>query len=187
MNFIDSSFIHGNNFSLGIGVIIEKDVIVGDDVYIGDYSKIMSGARIGNNVEIMDYVKFMPDVIIGNNCKFDDYVNISGYCKIGNNVEVKRCTMLGQGIIIEDDVSIASCVCTTRLKYPKIISEKEEKEEPVIIKTGSMIGSRSLLLAGVIVGEGAIVAAGALITKNCEPFGVYIGNSAKLKGYRNVK
>jgi UDP-2-acetamido-3-amino-2,3-dideoxy-glucuronate N-acetyltransferase len=176
-NFIHDSFKHGSNFNIGNFCVIKEDVVVGNNVTIGDYVKIMPGARIGDNVIIMDYVKFMPDTVIGNNCKIDDYVNTSGYVKIGNNVRIKRCSMIGQAVEIEDGAWIGSGVTTTRLKNP---IDKDCKEEWVFIKKGAMVGSKALLLAGTTIGEGAVISAGAIVSKDCVPYGVYIGVPAKL-------
>lgn len=166
-NFISEDFKSGTKFKIGRFCIIEKNCIV------------------GNNVELGDYVKLMPGTVIGDNCKLDDYVNTSGYVKIGNNVRIKRCSMIGQATEIEDDVWIGSCIKTTRIKYPSIISEKNQKEEWIHIKKGSMIGSDVLILAGVTIGEGAVIGAGAIISKDCEPYGVYRNEGAKLVRYRN--
>lgn len=177
---------YGANFTLGRFCFIDEDVVVGDNVTIGDYCKIMKGTRLGDNVTIMDYVKLMPGTKIGDNCKLDDYVNTSGYVDIGNNVRIKRCSMIGQAVKLEDDVWVGSCVSTTRIKYPKAVGKKEEKyEEWITVKKGAVIGSRALLLAGVTIGEGASIGAGALVTKDCEPWGVYVGHPATLRRYRD--
>jgi len=185
--YINDSAKIGSNFRFGRFVIIEEDVQVGMNVELGNFVRIMPGTRIGNNVTIMDYVKLMPGTIIGNNCKLDDYVNTSGYVEIGNNVRIKRCTMIGQAVRIEDDVWVGSGVTTTRIKYPKAIAEEKEREEWILLKRGCMVGSRALVLAGTTIGEGAVVAAGAIITKDCEPYGVYVGCPAKLTRYRSKK
>ena len=168
---------YGKNFKIGKYCIIKDDVVIGDNVTIGDYVKIMPGTRIGNGTLIMDYVKLMANTIIGNDCKLDDYVNTSGYVNIGNNVRIKRCSMIGQAVEIEDGAWIGSGVTTTRLKDPL---DKNCKEEWVYIKKGAMVGSKALLLAGVTIGEGALVAAGAVVAKDCVPNGLYIGFPAKL-------
>ena len=49
-----------------------------------------------------------------------------------------------------------------------------------------MIGSKSLLLAGVTIGEGSVIAAGAVVSKDCVPHGVYVGCPAKLTRVLNV-
>jgi UDP-2-acetamido-3-amino-2,3-dideoxy-glucuronate N-acetyltransferase len=183
--FIDDSAEIGSGFRFGRFIIIEEDVQIGMNVELGNFVRIMPGTRIGNNVTIMDYVKLMPGTIIGNNCKLDDYVNTSGYVEIGNNVRIKRGSMIGQAVRMEDDVWVGSHVTTTRIKYPKVIGEEQEKEEWIVLKKGCMVGSRALVLAGTTVGEGAVVAAGAIVTKDCEPYGVYIGCPAKLARYRS--
>jgi len=179
-NYIHESVKAGKNFRCGRFVMIEEDVEFGDNVQIGNFVRIMPGTRIGNDVFIMDYVKLMPKTHVGNNCKLDDYVNTSGYVEIGNNVRIKRCSMIGQATKIEDDAWIGSHITTTRIKYPKVIGEEQEAEEWIHLKKGCMIGSASLILAGTTVGEGAVVAAGAIVSRDCEPYGIYIGCPAKL-------
>ena len=186
-NRISKDLKHGVPFSIGRFCDVQYDVIMGSNVVIGDYTKIMPHTRIGDNVEIMDYVKLMPGTIIGNNCKLDDYVNTSGYVEIGNNVRIKRCSMIGQAVRIEDDVWIGSHVTTTRIKYPKVIQEEKEEEEWITLKKGCMIGSASIVLAGTTVGERAVIGAGSVVTKDCEPWGVYVGNPATFKRYRDKK
>ncbi|QYR20593.1 acyltransferase [Paenibacillus sp. sptzw28] len=51
--------------------------------------------------------------------------------------------------------------------------------KPIIIGDGSWIGARSIILQGVTVGEGCIIAAGSLVNKDCEPNGLYAGIPAK--------
>ena len=131
----------------------------------------------------MDFVKLMPKTVIGNDCKLDDYVKTSGYVQIGNKVRIKRCSMVGQAVRTEDNVWIGSGISTTRIKYVKPTGDEEKKEEWITLKEGCVIGSRALLLAGVTVGKGAIIAAGAIVSKDCEPNGVYIGSPAKLVRY----
>jgi len=159
----------------------------GKNCIIGCYTIICEDVLIGDNVRIGDFVKLMPGTEIGDNVRLDDYVNTSGYCHIGNNVVVKRGTMIGQATYIEDDVWFGSLVSTTRIRYPKIIVEEHEKEEWIRVKSGAMVGSRALLLAGITIGEGAVVGAGSVVTRDCEPYGIYIGHPAKLRRYRDVR
>jgi len=169
---------------VGIYTKIYENKNIGENVKIGDFCKIMNDVKIGNNVQIMDYVKLMPGTVVGNNVKLDDYVNTSGYVIIGNNVRIKRCTMIGQACEIENDVWIGSHVTTTRVKYPKVVGNEIRKEEWIRIKTGAVIGSHALILAGVTVGEYAMIGAGAIIAKDCKPYGIYAGERAKLIRHR---
>jgi acetyltransferase-like isoleucine patch superfamily enzyme len=177
---------HGKNFKAGEYNIIDDDVVFGDNVMVGNFCHIKSDTIVGNNTMIMDYVKLMPGTVIGDDCKIDDYVTTSGYVKIGNRVRIKRCSMIGQAVEIEDDVWVGSCVKTTRIKYPKVISEMKEKEEWIKICKGAMVGSGAIILAGVIIGEGAIIGAGAIIAKDCESYGIYRSSRAELVGHRKI-
>jgi len=175
---VDPSAKIGANFTFGHFVVIAADVVIGDNVTFGDYVKIEKGSIIGSGVSFGDYVKLMPLSRIGNNVKFDDYCNTSGYCSIGNNVVVKRQTMIGQATTIEDNVWLGSNVTTNRLKYP-VMDRSQEKEEGVLIKTGCMIGSKALILAGVTLAEGTWISSGGVVTKDTESGFVYLGNPAR--------
>ena len=56
---------------------------------------------------------------------------------------------------------------------------------PITICDGVWIGARAIILPGVTIGEGAVVAAGAVVTKDVEPFTVVGGNPAKFIKHRN--
>lgn len=65
----------------------------------------------------------------------------------------------------------------------KIGSEKKRAGDavgnPIYIEDGCWIGARSLILPGVTIGKGTIIAAGSIVTKNCEPNSLYAGIPAK--------
>jgi maltose O-acetyltransferase len=54
------------------------------------------------------------------------------------------------------------------------------KSAPVVIGNGCWIGARAIILPGVTIGEGSIVGAGAVVTKDCEPNSLYAGSPAHL-------
>jgi acetyltransferase-like isoleucine patch superfamily enzyme len=59
--------------------------------------------------------------------------------------------------------------------------------EPVVIKDYVFVGPRAIILPGVTIEKGAVVAAGAVVTKNVEAFSVVGGIPAKVIGERNLK
>lgn len=60
-----------------------------------------------------------------------------------------------------------------------IIGGGEEYTFPTLIKDGCWVGANVTIIPGVTIGEGCIIAAGAVVTKNCEPDGLYAGVPAK--------
>jgi maltose O-acetyltransferase len=56
---------------------------------------------------------------------------------------------------------------------------RDLKSAPIVIKSGTWIGARVIVLPGVTIGAGCIIAAGAVVTRNCEPNWLYAGVPAR--------
>jgi len=98
-NWVDSSFKHGENFKIGKGCVIESDVVVGDNVTIGNLVLLKSGTRFGNNVIFADYCK------------------TSGMCYVGNDVNVRTDTLIAKSLIVEDKVFIGGDFMPSHTKH----------------------------------------------------------------------
>ena len=97
------------------------------------------------------------------------HTNFGRHIKIGKNVFINRgCTFLDLGgIILEDDVLIGPQVSIITENHPIDPTKRKMLDlKPVVIKRNVWIGANATLLPGVTVGENAIVAAGAVVTKD---------------------
>ncbi|MGL5056657.1 MAG: CatB-related O-acetyltransferase [Fusobacteriaceae bacterium] len=106
-----------------------------------------------------------------------------------------------EGLEIGNFVSIAEGVkfilggnheVNTFTTYPFRVMILQEKIEawtkgPIVIKDDVWIGMDSLILSGVTIGQGAIIAAGSVITKDVVPYSIVGGNPAKVIKYRYSK
>ncbi|MCI6691142.1 MULTISPECIES: acyltransferase [unclassified Clostridium] len=130
-------------------------------------------SKIGRNVNIESGANFDSNITIGNN---------SG---IGINAFIQGPTYIGDHVLMGPDVQIY----TRNHKYDRIdipMYEQGESEiKPVTIGNDVWIGSRAIILPGVTIGDGAIIAAGAIVTKDVEPYAIVGGNPAKVIKYRN--
>lgn len=146
-----------------------------------------------------------PDVKLGNNVKIFGFVNLYGCSidddsKIGTFVEIqkgvsvgKRCkisshTFVCEGVTIEDEVFIGHGVMFTNDLYPRATTEQGGLQteadwhvRPTVIKRRASIGSGATLLCGVTVGEGAIVGAGSVVTRDVPPHTIVAGNPARVR------
>jgi len=70
-----------------------------------------------------------------------------------------------------------------------ILGEKKEawSKGPIIVEDDVWIGTRAMILSGVRIGQGAIIAAGAVVTKDVPPYSIVGGNPAKIIKYRFYK
>lgn len=166
--------------------------------------KTIIGLSVGNSTDnnAIITVKYpeKSKIEIGRDCLI--YGNISTETEtakiiIGNNVYIGRTTIFATiEIIIEDDVLISSdCLIqdtdnhnmSREIRKKDTIDAKVKQTQdwsvvnckPIKICAGSWIGAKCIILKGVTIGEGAIVGAGSVVTKDVAPYTVVAGNPAK--------
>ncbi|MGN7912514.1 acyltransferase [Enterobacter sp. 22466] len=139
----------------------------------------VQSTQIGEDTTIWQYSVILPGAVIGNECNICAHTFIENDVKIGNRVTVKSGVFLWDGINIEDDVFIGPCVAFTNDKHPRS-KQYPEKFLKTTIKKGASLGANATILPGIIVGEGAMVGAGAVVTRDVAPFTVVAGNPAKI-------
>ena len=144
--------------------------------------------KIGNNTHIRGHLlvlKYGGKITIGNNCFVGDGSRIwSGdLIKIGNNV------LISHNVNIMDTNSHEIDYVERSERYIDLIKNGQWEDKgsiitsPVIINDYVWISFNSIILRGVTIGKGAIIAAGSVVTKDVEEFTVVAGNPAKIVKY----
>jgi UDP-2-acetamido-3-amino-2,3-dideoxy-glucuronate N-acetyltransferase len=134
--------------------------------------------NIGESTNIWQFCVVLPNAIIGNNGNICSHCFIENDVIVGNNVTIKNGVFLWDGLRIEDDVFIGPNVTFSNDRYPKS-RNKQAIIEQIIIKKGASIGANATVLPGVIIGEYAMVGAGAVVTRDVKRKAVVKGNPAK--------
>lgn len=129
--------------------------------------------NIGNNTNIWQFCVVLPEAQIGDNCNICSHCFIENDVQIGNNVTVKCGVQIWDGITIEDNVFIGPNVTFCNDKYPKSKCYPKEFLK-TIVKKGASIGANATILPGITIGEGAMIGAGSVVTKDVAPNTVYI-------------
>lgn len=153
------------NYFVHESSIIDENVFIGEKTKIWHFSHIQSGAKIGCCCSLGQNVNISNNVIVGN------------YVKIQNNVSIY------EGVTIEDYVFCGpSCVFTNdltpRSRYPKNHNYKK-----TLIKHDATIGANSTIVCGHTIGEFAMIAAGAVVTKDVPAHALMAGNPARQIGW----
>lgn len=121
---------------------------------------------------------------VGGNCRIDYPKNIY----IGDDTMINDFTMLHASpnakIEIGNHCMISYYVCLRTLKHNYIdnkipMKHQGQQEESIVIGNDVWIGYGAQIMPGINVGDGAVIGAGAIVTKDCEPYGVYAGVPAK--------
>lgn len=151
------------------------------------------------DVKTFEYTKIigLENIEFGKHIIIDDFTLIYAkeIIKIGNYVHIASFTSISGGgeLVIGDLCAISSgCRILTGTDDFKehgfgnstIANEfRNVQTEKVSIEQFAIIGGNSVVLPGVVIGEGASVGAGSVVTKDLEPWGIYVGN--KKVGERN--
>ncbi len=151
-----------------------------------DYSRITADVKLGENVRIYAFVN-LYGCEIGDESRVGAFVEIQKGAHIGKRVKVSSHSFICEGVTVEDDVFIGHGVMFINDKYPRAstLDGKPQSEAdwgvvPTLIKKGASIGSNATILCGVTVGEGAIVGAGCVVTKDVPPKTIVAGVPAKV-------
>ena len=142
----------------------------------------------------------ISNTVFSKGVTIEDYVRIMGNpkIKIGENVYINCFTMISGDITVEDDVLISQFVNIWgrahrfMKKDMKIwdqygkhgITDQGYDIKPIIIKSGAWIGPHVTIFRGVTIGEGAVIGANSVVTKNIPDYAVCFGAPAKIIKYR---
>jgi acetyltransferase-like isoleucine patch superfamily enzyme len=148
--------------------------------------RIADDVKLGQGVVIVDFVN-LYGCEIGDETKIGTFVEIQRGAKIGKRVKVSSHTFICEGVEIEDHVFIGHSVTFINDRYPRAVTPDGELQTgadwtvvPTKVRRGASIGSGSTVLCGVEIGEGAIVGAGSVVTKDVPPHTIVAGNPARV-------
>jgi acetyltransferase-like isoleucine patch superfamily enzyme len=134
--------------------------------------------KIGVGTNIWQFCVVLPNATIGSNCNVCSHCLIENDVVVGNNVTIKSGVQIWDGINIENDVFVGPNVTFTNDKAPRS-KEYPERFLRTVIKHNASIGANATILPGITIGEYAMVGAGAVVTKNVNPYATVIGNPAR--------
>ena len=135
--------------------------------------------NIGKGTRIWAFSHILSDAVIGADCNICDHTFIENDVIIGDRVTIKCGVYLWDGIRIEDDVFIGPNATFTNDKFPRSKQYPAEFMK-TIISRGASIGANATILPGIKIGKGAMVAAGAVVTKDVPDRALVIGNPARI-------
>ncbi|MEY4273478.1 MAG: hypothetical protein RL638_426 [Bacteroidota bacterium] len=145
----------------------------------------LNHVEVGEGVKIYGFVNAYH-CKIGSGSKVGTFVEIQRGVEIGENCKISSHSFLCEGVKIEDNVFIGHNVTFVNDRYPRatnpdgsIQTDADWKLETTIVKKGASIGSSVTILCGVTIGEGALVGAGSVVTKDVPANTVVVGNPAK--------
>ena len=142
-------------------------------------SSDVQSKQIGEGTRVWQYVVILPRAVIGRDGNICSHCFIENKVVVGDRVTVKCGVQLWDGVTLEDDVFVGPNVTFTNDLQPRS-RNAAAKLLPTLVKKGASIGANATILPGLTIGEGSMVGAGAVVTKDLAVTGVYLGNPARL-------
>ncbi len=154
--------------------------------------QIADDVKLGRDVRIFGFVN-LYGCTIGDESKIGTFVEIQKGAVVGRRCKVSSHTFICEGVTLEDEVFVGHGVMFTNDLLPRatnasggLQTEADWTCLKTLVKRGASIGSGATVLGGIVIGERAIVGAGAVVTRDIPADAVVAGNPQKFSGnFRN--
>lgn len=150
---------------------------------VHESSYVDEDVEIGENTKIWHFCHIQKGARIGSNCSLGQNVNVSNNVKIGNEVKIQNNVSIYEGVEIEDGVFCGpSCVFTNDLTPRARFPKGHANYVKTVVKEGASIGANATIVCGHTVGKCAMVASGAVVTKDVPDYALVAGVPARVIG-----
>ncbi len=154
---------------------VHESAQIGARVHVWHLAQVRENAEVGDGTTIGRGAYVGVGVTVGSNCKLQNYALVYSPAVLGDGV------FIGPGAILAND------------RHPRAITAAGGQKgaddwtsEPVEVRRGASVGAGAILLPGVVVGEWAMVAAGAVVTGDVAPYALVGGVPARRLGWVGV-
>ncbi len=152
---------------------------LGARAVIRSHTVIYAGNVIGDDFQTGHGVLIREENQIGDNVSVGSHTIVEHHVKIGNHARLHSNVFVPEFSVLEDDCWLGPNVVVTNARYPQSKNVKENLRG-AHIKRGAKIGANATLLPGVVIGENALVGAGAVVTRDVPDGAVVAGNPARV-------
>ncbi|WP_371619380.1 DapH/DapD/GlmU-related protein [Streptomyces sp. NBC_00454] len=159
-------------------------------VRIQPSSQVDESAELGDGTTIWDLAQIREDARLGRDCIVGRGAYVGPGVRIGNNVKLQNYALVYEPAELGDGVFIGPAVVLTNDFYPRAVDPDGRQKRGgdweaagVVVAEGASLGARSVCVAGVRVGRWALVAAGAVVSRDVPDFALVAGVPARRIGW----
>jgi len=153
-----------------------------DSFFIHPQALVDDGVSIGARTRVWAFAHILKGAVIGEECNICDHTLIEGKVEIANRVTLKCGVYLWDGMVVEDDVFIGPNATFVNDLRPRSGNRNFELV-PTLLRTGCSIGANATILGRLTVGQYAMVAAGAVVTRDVPAYALVVGNPARFRDW----
>src|SRR3954453_23826207 len=146
---------------------------------------LCESSEVGRGTKVWAFAHVLDGARVGEDCNLCDGVFVENGVVVGDRVTVKSGVQLWGGVTVEDDVFIGPNATFTNDRFPRSRHWLEEYPR-TLVRRGASIGANATILPGLEIGVGAMVGAGAVVTRSVPPHAIVVGNPARIMGYSGL-
>ena len=151
---------------------VDSRAVLGAGTTVWHLAQVRENARLGRGCIVGRGAYVGPGVLIGDNVKLQNYALVYEPTQLEDNV------FIGPAAVLTNDLYPRSVDVTGKLKRPG-----DWDAVGVIIREGASLGARTVVLPGCVIGRWALVAAGAVVTRDVPDFALVAGVPARQVGW----
>lgn len=153
------------------------------DYMIHESSYVDENVEIGEGTKIWHFCHIQSGARIGKKCSIGQNVNISNNVHIGNEVKIQNNVSVYEGVEIQDGVFCGpSCVFTNDLTPRARFPKGHDNYKKTVVQEGASIGANATIVCGNTIGRYAMIASGAVVTKDVPDYALMAGVPARMIG-----
>jgi len=161
-----------------------------DGIQISPTADVDSTARLGLGTTVWHLAQIRENAQLGRECIIGRGAYVGPGVIIGDRVKLQNYALVYEPARLEDEVFIGPAVVLTNDVYPRSADMTGKLKRPadwdalgVRVRRGASVGARAVILAGVVIGRWALVAAGAVVTRDVQDFALVAGVPARRIGW----
>lgn len=154
-----------------------------NDFFVHDTSCVDDNVAIGKGTRIWHFSHIQSDAVIGEDCTIGQNVNVANGVTIGNRCKLQNNVSVYEGVTLEDDVFCGPSMVFTNDLRPRAFIKDTSKYGKTLLKKGCSVGANATIVCGHNIGRYAMIAAGAVVTKNVKSHALMAGVPARQIGW----
>jgi acetyltransferase-like isoleucine patch superfamily enzyme len=157
---------------------------------VKDTAQVADSAALGDGTTVWELAQIRENAVLGTGCIVGRGAYVGAGCQLGNNVKLQNYALVYEPATLGDGVFIGPAAVLTNDEYPRSVDPDGNLKRgadwtPVRVEVGegASVGARAVCVAPVKVGRWALVAAGAVVTRDVPDFALVAGVPARQLGW----